>query len=96
MSVATSTLALLFTNCTSTVAVALLEVAMKLERHRAFSAQHFHPVAALLLGVAQGQAACGAEVVQHQAHGVQAFCFAHLDEAPSGPFLSHRAGHCHS
>ena len=63
------------------VALALVQVAVQLQRHDALRLQHRHQVAALLFGVAKGQGALGAEMVQCQAHGVQALVFGHFVEA---------------
>jgi hypothetical protein len=48
------------------VAVALVQVAVQFQRHEALRRSTCHQVAALLLGVAEGQRADGAEVVQQQ------------------------------
>src|SRR6266571_3049587 len=50
--------------------LALPQVAMQLERHDALRLQHRHQVAALLLGVAEGERAHGPVVFEQQAHGV--------------------------
>ena len=63
------------------VALALVQVAVQLQGDDALRLQHGHQVAALLLGVAEGQRRHGAEVVQQQPHGVQALVVAHLVEA---------------
>jgi hypothetical protein len=73
MSVATSTLAAAVGKAHQhLVAVALVQLAVQLQRRKALRLQHLHQVAALLLGVAEGQRAHRPVVVQQQAHGVQA------------------------
>ena len=60
------------------VAVALFQVAMQGQRADALGLQHIHQVTTLLFGIAKGQGARGPEVVQQQAHRVQAFAFFHF------------------
>jgi hypothetical protein len=60
------------------VAVALVQLAVQFQRRKTLGLQHGHQVAALLLGVAEGQRAHRPVVVQQQAHGVQALVFGHL------------------
>jgi hypothetical protein len=54
------------------VAVALVELAVQGQHVEALGVQHVDQVAALLLGVAEGQGAHRPVVAQQQAHGVEA------------------------
>ncbi len=77
------------------IALALVQITIQSQRLHALRLQHCHQIAALLLGVAKGQAAAGLEVRQNLPHRMQAFALIDLDHQLANLLSAVLAGDLH-